>query len=197
MFIQTEQTPNPATLKFLPGQTVMENGTADFRSEDDAAVSPLAQRLFKVSGVSGVFFGRDFITVTKEEAKEWMTVKPMVLAGIMEHFSSGKPVMAKPIAEDEGSENDNEIVVQIKELLNTRIRPAVAQDGGDVVFHEFDEGILYLEMRGACAGCPSSTATLKMGIENMMRHYVPEVIEVRPAPQQASDMSVSGGGCCG
>lgn len=181
MFIQTEETPNPANLKFIPGQTVLEGGSADFRDAEEAAkASPLAERLFRVEGVAGVFFGDDFITVAKTDAAEWYLLKPAVLGVIMEHFTAGHPIMketgdkAAP-----ASEEDSEIVTQIKELLDTRVRPAVAQDGGDIVFQDFQEGIVFLHMRGACAGCPSSTATLKMGIENMLRHYIPEVVEVR------------------
>lgn len=183
MFIQTEETPNPATLKFLPGRDVMGTGTAEFRSEDEASgKSPLAERLFDVDGVSGVFFGGDFITVAKRDDKEWYLMKPAVLGVIMEHFTAGRPVVTE--AADAGhasSEEDSEVVSQIKELLDTRVRPAVAMDGGDIVFDSFDEGVVTLYMRGACAGCPSSTATLKMGIENMLRHYIPEVREVRAA----------------
>ena len=183
MFIQTESTPNPATLKFLPGQTVLEAGTADFPSADTAGKSPLASRLFGVDGVTGVFFGTDFVTVTKAEGVEWDVIKPAILGAIMEHFQSGQPVMegentASGHAEHSGE--DAEIVSQIKELLDTRVRPAVAQDGGDIVFYGFERGIVYLHMQGACAGCPSSTLTLKMGIENLLRHYIPEVVEVRP-----------------
>jgi Fe-S cluster biogenesis protein NfuA len=182
MFIQTESTPNPATLKFLPGQTVLDLGTADFPSATAAGKSPLARRIFAVDGVTGVFFGSDFVTVTKAEAVAWDHVKPAILGAIMEHFQSGQPVIeGETVAEavvDHGE--DAEIVKQIKELLDTRVRPAVAQDGGDITFHGFDRGIVYLHMQGACAGCPSSTLTLKMGIENLLRHYVPEVIEVRP-----------------
>ncbi|MEQ6250140.1 NifU family protein [Sulfitobacter sp. HNIBRBA3233] len=184
MFIQTESTPNPATLKFLPGQTVLEMGTADFPSADAAGKSPLAQRIFAVEGVTGVFFGTDFVTVTKEDAVEWDHLKPSLLGAIMEHFQSGKPVMdeghqaASGHAEHSGE--DEVVVGQIKELLDSRVRPAVAQDGGDITFHGFDRGVVYLHMQGACAGCPSSTLTLKMGIENLLRHYIPEVTEVRP-----------------
>ncbi len=182
MFIQTESTPNPATLKFLPGQTVLETGTADFPAAEAAGPSPLAQRIFGVEGVTGVFFGTDFVTVTKADGVEWDHIKPGILGAIMEHYQSGKPVMegeqASGHAEHHGE--DGEIVGQIKELLDTRVRPAVAQDGGDITFHGFDRGIVYLHMQGACAGCPSSTLTLKMGIENLLRHYIPEVVEVRP-----------------
>ena len=184
MFIQTESTPNPATLKFLPGQTVLDAGTADFPSPDGAAISPLAGRIFAVSGVTGVFFGTDFITVTKADDVDWDHIKPSLLGAIMEHFQSGQPVMAgdAPAASGhaEHTGEDGEIVNQIKELLDTRVRPAVAQDGGDITFHGFERGVVYLHMQGACAGCPSSTLTLKMGIENLLRHYIPEVTEVRP-----------------
>lgn len=184
MFIQTESTPNPATLKFLPGQTVLEMGTADFPTADTADSSPLATRLFSVEGVAGVFLGNDFVTVTKTEAVEWDHVKPAILGAVMEHFQSGQPVMSGDADPSGGhaehTGEDGEIVGQIKELLDTRVRPAVAQDGGDITFHGFDRGIVYLHMQGACAGCPSSTLTLKMGIENLLRHYIPEVLEVRP-----------------
>ena len=184
MFIQTESTPNPATLKFLPGQTVMEVGTADFPSPEAAGNSPLAQRIFAVEGVSGVFFGNDFVTVTKTDAVDWDHIKPAILGAVMEHFQSGQPVIDTGHAPASGhadhSGEDAEIVGQIKELLDSRVRPAVAQDGGDITFHGFDRGVVYLHMQGACAGCPSSTMTLKMGIENLLRHYIPEVVEVRP-----------------
>ncbi len=184
MFIQTESTPNPATLKFLPGQTVLEMGTADFPSADTADASPLATRLFAVEGVAGVFLGNDFVTVTKTEGVEWEHVKPSILGAVMEHFQSGQPVMSGDADPSGGhaehTGEDGEIVGQIKELLDTRVRPAVAQDGGDITFHGFDRGVVYLHMQGACAGCPSSTLTLKMGIENLLRHYIPEVVEVRP-----------------
>lgn len=183
MFIQTEETPNPATLKFLPGRAVMAEGTADFARAEGAERSPLASRLFGVEGVRRIFLGSDFVTVTKADEKDWAVLKPALLGVIMEHFTTNQPVMlaetaAAPAAAS--SEEDDEIIVQIKELLETRVRPAVAQDGGDIVFHSFEDGIVYLHMQGSCAGCPSSTATLKMGIENMLRHYVPEVLEVRP-----------------
>jgi Fe-S cluster biogenesis protein NfuA len=182
MFIQTESTPNPATLKFIPGQDVMEVGTADFPSAETAAPSPLARRLFAVPGVTGVFLGLDFVTVTKAEDLEWQHLKPEVLGAIMEHFQSGAPVMegAAQSGHTDHDGPDSEIVGQIKELLDTRVRPAVAQDGGDITFHGFDRGVVYLHMKGACAGCPSSTLTLKMGIENLLRHFIPEVTEVRP-----------------
>lgn len=181
MFIQTEQTPNPSTLKFLPGRVVMDKGTMDFANADVAAVSPLAKRLFAVEGVERVFFGSDFVTVSKSADRDWQILKPSILGGIMEHYTSGEPVIA--IAGDAATDaaDDDEIVAQIKELLDTRVRPAVAQDGGDIVFHDFRDGIVYLHMQGACSGCPSSTATLKMGIENLLKHYVPEVLEVQAA----------------
>lgn len=183
MFIQTESTPNPATLKFLPGQTVLETGTADFPNADSAGPSPLAQRIFATQGVTGVFLGNDFVTVTKAEDVNWDHIKPAILGAIMEHYQSGQAALtsdggAGGHADHDGP--DNEIVGQIKELLDTRVRPAVAQDGGDITFHGFDKGVVYLHMQGACAGCPSSTLTLKMGIENLLRHYIPEVLEVRP-----------------
>ncbi|WP_378942007.1 NifU family protein [Paracoccus sp. R86501] len=184
MFIQTETTPNPATLKFLPGETVLGSGTADFPSPDTGSSSPLARRIFAVEGVTGVFLGRDFVTVTKADDQPWDHLKPSVLGAIMEHFQSGAPAIEGDAPQSAGHAAhdgpDNEIVGQIKELLDTRVRPAVAQDGGDITFHGFDRGIVYLHMQGACAGCPSSTLTLKMGIENLLRHYIPEVIEVRP-----------------
>ena len=178
MFIQTESTPNPATLKFLPGLTVLESGSAHFDTAEEAAVSPLAERLFEVEGVTGVFLGSDFITVHKTDDREWFLIKPSILGLIMEHFTAGRPVMRETEESGEPSEEDSEVVTQIKDLLDTRVRPAVAMDGGDIVFHEFKDGVVYLHMRGACAGCPSSTATLKMGIENMLKHYVPDVREV-------------------
>ena len=185
MFIQTESTPNPATLKFLPGQTVLATGTADFPSAESAGSSPRASRLYGVEGVTGVFLGTDFVTVTKGEAVDWDHIKPSVLGAIMEHFQSGDPALASGGAEAAGGHaehtgEDGEIVTQIKELLDTRVRPAVAQDGGDITFYGFEKGVVYLHMQGACAGCPSSTITLKMGIENLLRHYIPEVTEVRP-----------------
>lgn len=180
MFIQTEETPNPSTLKFLPGRDVLGRGTADFTSVDEAARSPLAQRLFEIDGVTRIFLGADFISVSKEDGREWYLLKPSILGVVMEHFTAGRPVLLEDAADDNAiTEDDDEIVAQIKELLDTRVRPAVAQDGGDITFHGFDQGVVYLTMKGACAGCPSSTATLKAGIENMLRHYVPEVVEVR------------------
>jgi Fe-S cluster biogenesis protein NfuA len=184
VFIQTEQTPNPATLKFLPGREVLGSGTADFTTAEAAANSPLAQRLFAIQGVSGVFLGADFITVSKADEREWHLLKPAILGVVMEHFTAGRPVLTAPAdaaAEEAVAEEDREVVAQIKELLDTRVRPAVAQDGGDIIFQGYDKGVVFLHMQGACAGCPSSTATLKMGIENMLRHYIPEVVEVRAA----------------
>lgn len=183
MFIQTESTPNPATLKFLPGQAVLEAGTADFPTADGADRSPLASRIFAVDGVRAVFFGTDFVTVTKAEAVDWDHIKPAILGAIMEHYQSGQPAIIGEAADAGHADHDgpdSDIVNQIKQLLDTRVRPAVAQDGGDITFHGFDRGVVYLHMQGACAGCPSSTLTLKMGIENLLRHYIPEVTEVRP-----------------
>lgn len=184
MFIQTEATPNPATLKFLPGKAVLPGGTRDYRDAETAAESPLAQKLFSVNGVAGVFLGQDFITVTRSGA-EWQHMKPAILGLIMDHYLSGAPVLLgeAPKADAPGEEffeeGDAEVVSTIKQLLDTRVRPAVAQDGGDITFHGFREGVVYLNMKGSCAGCPSSTATLKHGIENLLRHFVPEVSEVR------------------
>lgn len=185
MFIQTESTPNPATLKFLPGRDVMGDGTADFPDRASAAHSPLALALFAVPEVSRVFFGSDFITVTKREG-EWAHLKPAILGVIMEHFTRGLPVIGEDADAEDGHPEtdyegrDGEIVAQIRELLDTRVRPAVAQDGGDIIFKGFDggSGVVFLHLRGACAGCPSSTMTLKNGIENMLRHYIPEVSAV-------------------
>jgi Fe-S cluster biogenesis protein NfuA len=182
MFIQTEATPNPATLKFIPGKAVLADGTADFRTETDAKGSPLATRLFGISGVNGVFLGSDFISVTKGDI-EWQHLKPMVLGAIMEHFIAGDSAGGSEGANDEttGSYDpaDEATVATIKELLETRVRPAVAQDGGDITFSGFREGIVYLHMRGACAGCPSSTATLRHGIENLLKHFCPDVQAVQ------------------
>ena len=181
MYIQTEQTPNPASLKFLPGRAVLAKGTADFPNAESAGNSPLAQRLFGVEGVAGVFLGADFVTVTKADDQDWLALKPLVLHALMDHFVSGAPVIEGEVAETEAAaSDDDEIVAQIKELIETRVRPAVAADSGDITFQGFENGVVYLNMRGSCAGCPSSTMTLKAGIENMLRHYVPEVTEVRP-----------------
>ena len=180
MFIQTEETPNPQALKFLPGRVVMETGSCEMTSPEDAQKSPLAVRLFRIDGVQGVFYGSEFITVTKEENLEWGVLKPSILAAIMEHYLCHEPLFQEKndffSSEDQ---NSDPLVLQIKELLDTRIRPAVAMDGGDIVFDKFEEGVVYLRMQGSCSGCPSSSATLKTGIENMLRHYVPEVVEVR------------------
>jgi len=180
MFIETEGTPNPATLKFLPGRDVMGSSTADFASFEAAERSPLASALFALPGVSRVFLGTDFITVTKTDDEAWQALKPQVLGTLMEHFVSGRPAVdaAVAAAEEDVSPEDHEIVEQIKELLDTRVRPAVASDGGDIVFHGYRNGVVKLHMQGACSGCPSSRATLKHGIENMLRHYVPEVVSV-------------------
>jgi Fe-S cluster biogenesis protein NfuA len=180
MFIQTEATPNPATLKFLPGCAVMPGGgTANFVKTAEAGQSPLAQRLFDLEGVAGVFLGADFVTVTKEGRMDWDAMKPGILGALMDHFASGKPAVEGAAAAQAAS--DDPVVAQIKELLDTRVRPAVAQDGGDIIFRRFENGVVYLHMQGSCSGCPSSTATLKHGIENMLRHYIPEVSEVRAA----------------
>ncbi|HEY6994640.1 MAG TPA: NifU family protein [Xanthobacteraceae bacterium] len=185
MFIQTEPTPNPATLKFLPGRGVLATGTLDMRDKDAAAQSPLAERLFEIAGVSGVFFGSDFIAVTKADG-EWQQLKPAILGAIMEHFMSGAPIVrgedaVAPAAAGEFFEaKDSETVATIKELIEARVRPAVANDGGDITFRGFKDGVVYLDMKGACSGCPSSTATLRHGIQNLLRHYLPDVVEVRP-----------------
>ena len=183
MFIQTEETPNPATLTFIPGRVVLPEGTRDFRSAEEAHVSPLADRIFAIDCVTGVFLGHDFVTVTKSRA-EWPHIKPAVLGAIMEHYLSGAPVLVQGSSEDADDDNfdeaDAETVAVIKDLIETRVRPAVANDGGDITFQGFRDGVVFLHMRGACSGCPSSTATLKQGIENLLRHFVPDVVEVRP-----------------
>ena len=185
MFIQTEATPNPATLKFLPGRAVLPEGTTlEMRDKAEGAQSPLAERLFEIGGVSGVFFGSDFITVTKSGG-EWQQLKPAILGTIMEHFMNGAPILAagaaQKAADDEFFDSkDAETVEIIKELIENRVRPAVANDGGDITFRGFKDGIVYLNMKGSCSGCPSSTATLKHGIQNLLQHFVPEVVEVRP-----------------
>ena len=183
MFIQTEATPNPATLKFLPGRPVLETGTLDPRDATEAAKSPLAERLFAISGVNGVFFGSDFITVSKG-AGEWQQLKPAILGAIMEHFMSGAPLLKEGEAAEAADEffdaADADTVATIKDLIETRVRPAVANDGGDITFKGFKDGVVYLHMKGACSGCPSSTATLRHGIQNLLKHYVPDVVEVRP-----------------
>jgi len=185
MFIQTEATPNPATLKFIPGRPVLGEGTLEFRTVAETEGSPLAARLFEIDGVTGVFFGSDFISVTKGEG-EWQHLKPAILGAIMEHYQSGNPIAAGRQAAEKGTEDeffapeDADTVNTIKELLETRVRPAVAQDGGDITFQGYRDGVVFLHMRGACSGCPSSTATLRHGIENLLRHFIPEVQEVRP-----------------
>ena len=191
MFIETETTPNPATLKFLPGQQVMPSGTRDFASPEDAAASPLAEALFDTGEVTGVFFGRDFVSVTAAPGADWSALKPQVVAVLLDHFVSQAPLFAggdasgiAVPADDEVFDDDPgdaEIVEQIKELIETRVRPAVAGDGGDIRYRGFRDGVVYLTMQGACSGCPSSTATLKQGIEGLLKHYVPEVTEVRAA----------------
>jgi Fe-S cluster biogenesis protein NfuA len=184
MFIQTEATPNPQSLKFLPGKVVLETGTAEFRNADDAQDSPLAARLFDIRGVTGVYFGYDFVTVSKDDA-DWAHLKPAILGAVMEHYMSGAPIMGSDgTAEEIDSgeeffdEGDINIVNTIKELLESRVRPAVAQDGGDITFRGFKDGKVFLNMKGSCAGCPSSTATLKHGVQNLLRHFIPEVQEV-------------------
>ncbi|WP_314373358.1 NifU family protein [Sphingomonas paucimobilis] len=188
MLIETEPTPNPATLKFLPGRKVMDSGTRDFASPEEAAASPLAEAIFNLGDVTGVFFGRDFVSVTIAPGVDWSDVKPDVLGILLDHFSAQMPLFqqgaadfAVPAEEETFADNpeDADIVAQIRELIDTRVRPAVANDGGDIVYRGFDKGKVYLKMQGACAGCPSSTATLKNGIEQLLRHYVPEVTEVR------------------
>ncbi|MDZ7588510.1 MAG: NifU family protein [Parasphingorhabdus sp.] len=191
MLIETEQTPNPATQKFLVGRTVMEAGTRDFASPEDAEISPLAKALFTLGDVTGVFFGSDFVSVTIGPGADWSDVKPDILSILLDHFTAQMPLFRPgsaseiSVPEDDNAfaENpeDADIVAQIKELIETRVRPAVANDGGDIIYRGFDEGIVYLKMQGACAGCPSSTATLKHGIESLLKHYVPEVVEVRAA----------------
>ena len=185
MFIQTETTPNPATLKFLPGRPVLETGTLDMATKEAAAQSPLAERLFDIPNVGGVFYGSDFISVTKNDG-EWQQIKPAILGAIMEHYMSGAPLVATNALQAAGSDDeffdakDADTVATIKDLIETRVRPAVANDGGDITFRGFKDGIVYLNMKGSCAGCPSSTATLQHGIQNLLKHFVPDVVEVRP-----------------
>lgn len=188
MLIETERTPNPATLKFLPGQELLPSGTREFTSPEEAEVSPLASALFSLGDVTGVFYGRDFISVTKGEgSSDWQELKPLVLGVLVDHFASGAPLFQGgsaggiDIAPEipEGDPADADIVAQINELIETRIRPAVANDGGDIIYRGFDKGTVYLQMQGACSGCPSSAMTLKQGIETLLKHYVPEVTEVR------------------
>jgi Fe-S cluster biogenesis protein NfuA len=188
MFIQTEATPNPATLKFIPGRTVLDTGTMEFADREAATRSPLAERLFGVQGVTRVLYGADFVTVTKDDS-DWQHLKPAILGAIMEHYMSGAPLLADGTAgndealdeEDEFfNEADAETVATIKDLIETRVRPAVANDGGDITFRGFKDGVVYLNMKGSCAGCPSSTATLQHGIQNLLKHFIPDVVEVRP-----------------
>ena len=184
MFIQTEATPNPATLKFLPGRAVLESGTLDMPTKEAASQSPLAERLFDIPNIGGVFFGSDFISVTKTDG-DWQQIKPAVLGAIMEHYMSGAALVAPTdqpaAASDEFFDaKDADTVATIKDLIETRVRPAVAGDGGDITFKGYKEGVVYLQMQGACSGCPSSTATLQHGIQNLLRHFVPDVVEVRP-----------------
>lgn len=185
MFIQTEATPNPATIKFIPGMTVMPSGTADFTDPAQAGRSPLAQRLFGLQGVKSVFFGRDFVSITKTDDALWDQLRIHVLGVLMQHFTSGLPAV-DGVAQDAAPSapvEEDELSRQIRELIETRVRPAVANDGGDIVFDRFEDGIVFLHMRGACAGCPSSTMTLKSGIENMLKHFVPEVKAVENAAE--------------
>lgn len=180
MFIQTEATPNPDSLKFIPGRILLETGTASFNKGDDCTRSPLAKRLLEIPHVINVFFAHDFITVTKESQADWYALKPLVLGNIMENFVANLPVLTEGLSLPLNAvDSDNPLVQQIQELIDTRVRPAVAQDGGDIIFHSFENGVVYLKMQGACSGCPSSAATLKSGIENMLKYYVPEVLEVR------------------
>ena len=190
MFIQTENTPNPNSVKFLPGKPVMEStscgGVAEFKTMEEAACSMLAQKVMGLAHVEGVFFGADFISVTKEDEADWEKMQTLIMAAIMDHYMTGMPLFRDGMEPNKSKAHsddgdDDELTLQIKELLDTRVRPMVAMDGGDIVFDRFEQGIVYLTMRGACAGCPSSTMTLKSGIENMLRHYVPEVLEVRQA----------------
>ena len=191
MFIETETTPNPATLKFLPGEQVIAAGTREFTTDEEAEASPLAAALFSLGDVTGVFYGRDFISVTAGEGADWSALKGQVVSVLLDHFVSGAPLFSGPDAsgiavaaedEDHGDDPaDADVIAQIRELIETRVRPAVANDGGDIVYRGFREGVVYLQMQGSCAGCPSSSATLKQGIEGLLKHYVPEVTEVRPA----------------
>ena len=186
MFIQTEKTPNPETLKFIPGRPILKSGTAEFKTEEDAADAPLAQSLFKIGGVRSVFFATDFLSVTREEDEDWDLLKTHIMAVLMDHFTAGLPIV-NDMAPAEGltsagREDETEIEKQIRELIEQRVQPAVAMDGGHIEFHEFDadSGVVYLEMKGACSGCPSASMTLKAGIENMLKHFIPEVTAVEP-----------------
>ena len=182
MFIETENTPNPDTLKFVPGRTVLEMGSANFTDAEDAARSPLALALFGLAGVAGVFLGHDFVTVSKASSADWSDVKPLVLSELMQFFASGTPVIAAGDVDDtsvEGAEADADIIAQIETLLDEKIRPAIAQDGGNIAFRGFKDGVVYVQLQGACSGCPSATMTLKSGIENLLKYYVPEIVDVR------------------
>ncbi len=182
MFIQTEETPNPNTLKFIPGVQVLREGTVEFKDEVSAKPSNLASLIFRINGVKRVFLATEFVSVTKNNENNWEILKPLILTAIMDHYASGKEVIERNQNNtDESTDEDTEVVKQIKELIDQRVRPAVAMDGGDITFCSFEDGVVTLQMKGACAGCPSSTATLKMGIENMLRHYIPEVLEVKAA----------------
>ena len=182
MFIQTEETPNPNTLKFIPGVQVLQEGTVEFKEKVSAKSSNLASLIFNINGVERVFLATEFLSVTKSHDNNWEILKPLILTAIMDHYASGKEVIEKDQNNtDESTDEDTEVVKQIKELIDQRVRPAVAMDGGDISFCSFEDGVVTLQMKGACAGCPSSTATLKMGIENMLRHYIPEVVEVKAA----------------
>ena len=183
MFIQTETTPNPLTIKFLPGVEVLPSASASFTDKDAAKASPLAEALFTIKEVDSIFFGNDFVAVTKSEPAEWASLKPLVLTTIMDHFISGQPILRETVEHEVTSAStatneDDDIVATIRELIDTRVRPAVAEDGGDIIFKGFSDGVVFLELHGACSGCPSSTITLKDGIENMLKHYVPEVERV-------------------
>lgn len=182
MFIQTETTPNPQTLKFLPGKVVLESGTRFYTSATMAEESPLALSLFRINGVNAVFLGADFVTITKDATFDWALLKADLLTLIMDFFMAGHPVihLRSVTSTTDSDAEDSDIVKEIKEMIDARVRPAVAQDGGDIVFHSFRDGVVYLEMHGSCAGCPSSTLTLKQGIENMLKHYIPEVLSVEP-----------------
>lgn len=185
MFIQTEFTPNPATMRFLPGQTVMAEGTANFTSAAMAEKrSPLARRLFAIEGVIGVFLGGEFITVTRSSDEDWQVLQPLVIAAIMDHLQAEEPIIVDAVAQTD-SEEDSEVVRKIKDLLDTRVRPAVAMDGGDIVYQGFEDGVVYLHMQGACSGCPSASLTLKSGVENLLKHYIPEVNEVQEVQMEA------------
>lgn len=179
MFIQTEATPNPATIKFIPGRTVLASGTLNVTNEEEAKQAPLAKRLFDIQGISGVFFGSDFISITKSENQDWFALKPQILETLVHYFVTHETVEVRSTGKEQADDEHDDISKEIKELLDTRIRPAVAMDGGDIVFDRFENGIVFLHMQGSCSGCPSSSVTLKSGIENMLRYYIPEVKEVQ------------------